>query len=641
MNHYLKFNINCAEYKGNYYGFAMNYSPEHGDSKNFYWKIDENTFVQQTPKIKIEVGMFGRGSVKSDIGGIDADSERENQADNITKAFFDNNNPGKITLTATPTAETQILLWTGCDTVSQDNTQCECSLTADHLISLSFGYKETKLKEGVTLVDLKDVPANISSDMVTLNVTANTGDIGMVSKLAALKAGDVIVGSAGKGFLRRVVSIQKVSDYNYIITTTDVSLEEVIAKGTGVFFKQMTYGDLVQDTSTRSARTGSSFEGIDDSVRLVPSDDPNDRVFKIMIGDPNPHTRASADIGATWKTDDGIEISVNGNVEITIDFEKGCSFNDGLEYFMFIPKIIAKETLGVSAVDKVSTPKDFFKKKIGTIRFSTLYFQIGFLPVFVTPEVEIYVGADATISAKVTFSGEATQTFKGGIIYNRNTGTDMVSSFDYSADFNKPSVKYEGEVKGYVLLGPGMTIYGITGPSIPLKGYLKLKGETQKPFDPCLPKLSLKASCGIEAEYEWNTGLLEKILGKWAPDKIEFVLGSTEWEIYKWEEVGEPDATCVKPCNQSGDSGKDTPETNSYNMGKTSGDFSFSYQTYSQKDRIVLLYDGQTIFDSGCVGTGESKWIHFSGKTDVVTVQVIPNCAGGTGTKWDYTIGCP
>jgi len=458
----LKFNIDCAEYKGNYYGFAMNYSPEHGDSQNFYWKIDENTFVQKTPKIKIEVGMFGRGSVKSDIGGIDADSERQNQADNITKAFFDNNNTGKIKLTATPTAETQILLWTGCDTVSQDNTQCECSLTADHLISLSFGYKETKLKDGVTMVDLKDVPANISSDMITLNVTANTGDIGMVSKLAALKAGDVIVGSAGKGFLRRVVSIKKVSDYNYIITTTDVSLEEVIVKGTGVFFKQMTYGDLVQDTSTRSARTGSSFEGIDDSVRLVPSDDPNDRVFKIMIGDPNPHTRASANIGATWKTDDGIEISVNGNVEITIDFEKGCSFNDGLEYFMFIPKIIAKETLGVSVADKVSTPKDFFKKKIGTIRFSTLYFQIGFLPVFVTPEVEIYVGADATISAKVTFSGKATQTFKGGIIYNRNTGTDIVSNFDYSADFNKPSVKYEGEVKGYVLLGPGMTIYGIS-----------------------------------------------------------------------------------------------------------------------------------------------------------------------------------
>jgi len=43
----LKFNIDCAEYKGNYYGFAMNYSPEHGDSKNFYWKIDLNTFVHK------------------------------------------------------------------------------------------------------------------------------------------------------------------------------------------------------------------------------------------------------------------------------------------------------------------------------------------------------------------------------------------------------------------------------------------------------------------------------------------------------------------------------------------------------------------------------------------------------------------
>jgi len=42
----LKFNIDCVEYKGKCYSFAMNYSPEHGDSKNFYWKIDLNTFAE-------------------------------------------------------------------------------------------------------------------------------------------------------------------------------------------------------------------------------------------------------------------------------------------------------------------------------------------------------------------------------------------------------------------------------------------------------------------------------------------------------------------------------------------------------------------------------------------------------------------
>jgi len=271
-----------------------------------------------------------------------------------------------------------------------------------------------------------------------------------------LKAGDVIVGSAGKGFLRRVVSIKKVSDYNYIITTTDVSLEEVIAKGTGVFFKQMTYGDLVQDTSTRSARTGSSFVGID-GVHLVPSDDPNDRVFKIVIGDDS-HTRASANIGALWKKD-GTEISVNGTVDIAIDFEMDVSFDDGLEYFMFIPKITATETLGASVTGKIETKNE---EKIGTIRFATLWFQIGFVPVFVTPEVDIYVGAEARITGKVTFSGKATQTFKGGIIYNKMTGAEIVSYSDYSAGFDKPSAKAAGELKDYVLLGPGMTIYGIT-----------------------------------------------------------------------------------------------------------------------------------------------------------------------------------
>ncbi len=500
-------------------------------------------------KVKVEIGMFGRGSVKSNIGGIDVNSERQNQADNVTKAFFDKSSTGKVTLTATPASETQILSWNGCDTVSQDNTQCECNLTADHLISLSFGYKETKLKDDITLVDLKDVSVTISSDMITLDVTANTGDIDMVSKLNALKNGDVVVGSAGNGFLRRIVSVQKVSDYNYILTTTDVSLEEVIAKGTGTFFKQMTYGDLIQDTSARSVRSGSQisgFEGIE-GVRLVPSDDPNNRVFKIMIGDPDSHTRASADIGATWKMDDGNEITVSGGVELTFDFETGCSFNNGLEHFKFIPKINTKQTLNVSVGGEISTPKDCCQQEIGTIKFKKVYLQIGPLPVFVTPEVKIYCGVNAKITAELTTGVETTQSLKGGIIYNRTTGARIVSGFDYSGNFNRPSMKFEGETAVYIKLGPGMTIYSITGPSIPLKTYLKVKGEAQQVLSsPCLnPKWSFAATLGIDAEFEWKLGPLEKILGKWA-DKIDldYKLGFINWTPAKWE-IADGNSLCM------------------------------------------------------------------------------------------------
>jgi len=185
-------------------------------------------------KVKVEVSVFGDGSVKSNIGGINFDSEREIEAENVAYAFFDKSDIGKVILTATPTSETQILLWTGCDKVSADNTQCECSLKDNYLVSVSFGYKEAKLQDGITLVDLSNAAVVLSEDMVTLYVTAGQGDTDMIAKLAALKANDVVVGTADAGFLRRVVSIQKLSDSGYILTTSDVALEDVIAQGTGI-----------------------------------------------------------------------------------------------------------------------------------------------------------------------------------------------------------------------------------------------------------------------------------------------------------------------------------------------------------------------------------------------------------------------
>jgi len=199
-------------------------------------------------KVKIEVTAFGRGSFKSDRGGIDFDSERGNLQDNITSAFFEQDGVSKVTLTATPTSDTEILSWSGCDSVSEDKTECEFGLRTDRLVSVSFGYKEAALKAGVTLADLTDAAVTMSEDQVTINVTADSEDTSMAETLAALKSGDFVVGSADAGFLRKVVSAEKVSEYNYILTTEDAALDEVVGQGTGIF--------LQADDPCRSGRRG-------------------------------------------------------------------------------------------------------------------------------------------------------------------------------------------------------------------------------------------------------------------------------------------------------------------------------------------------------------------------------------------------
>lgn len=95
-------------------------------------------------------------------------------------------------------------------------------------------------------------------------------------------------------------------------------------------------------------------------------------------------------------------------------------------------------------------------------------------------------------------------------------------------------------------------------------------------------------------------------------------------------------------CSQVQNAGGDQADTRTVPLGATSGSFSFAYQMYTIKDRIRILYDGGTLFDTGCVSGSATKLIPFSGLASFVTVQVEPNCTGTTsGTAWNYSVGCP
>lgn len=78
-------------------------------------------------------------------------------------------------------------------------------------------------------------------------------------------------------------------------------------------------------------------------------------------------------------------------------------------------------------------------------------------------------------------------------------------------------------------------------------------------------------------------------------------------------------------------------------MGTSKGSLKFQYETYSVKDRIIVVYENKNIFDSGCVGTNGlvSTTVSFSGLSSEIRVDVEPNCRGTTGTAWDFITGCP
>ena len=96
------------------------------------------------------------------------------------------------------------------------------------------------------------------------------------------------------------------------------------------------------------------------------------------------------------------------------------------------------------------------------------------------------------------------------------------------------------------------------------------------------------------------------------------------------------------PCNAQVRPGGDTPETHRVGLGRFSGRFDFLYNTQSLEDRMIVRYEGSTLFDTGCVGTGGTltQTLSFSGRSSIVEVEVIPNCAGGSGTGWSFSVSC-
>jgi hypothetical protein len=98
------------------------------------------------------------------------------------------------------------------------------------------------------------------------------------------------------------------------------------------------------------------------------------------------------------------------------------------------------------------------------------------------------------------------------------------------------------------------------------------------------------------------------------------------------------------PCNAQQVAGGDVPESRTIELGRTSGTFSFTYDTASIEDRLVVRYQNAVLFDTGCVGTNgpRTQTITYSGTSSTVTVDVTPNCrVPGSGTAWAFVLSCP
>lgn len=98
---------------------------------------------------------------------------------------------------------------------------------------------------------------------------------------------------------------------------------------------------------------------------------------------------------------------------------------------------------------------------------------------------------------------------------------------------------------------------------------------------------------------------------------------------------------CEGTCPGGTRSGNDVPFYGSFELGSPNGTFVFSRTHYTIKDQMQVFYEGNELHNTGCTGGTRSVTLSYSGTATNVIVKVTPNCAGSSGTAWNFRVFCP
>jgi len=107
-----------------------------------------------------------------------------------------------------------------------------------------------------------------------------------------------------------------------------------------------------------------------------------------------------------------------------------------------------------------------------------------------------------------------------------------------------------------------------------------------------------------------------------------------------------------RKCDTKAHSGSDGVDVKTYTLGTTSGMVAITFNMYSEPDKMEVYYENNLVASTftikgnnrGFVGSGNGSestgTLHFLYRYHIDQfIKVV--LTGGTGTSWEYTIGCP
>lgn len=295
--------------------------------------------------------------------------------------------------------------------------------------------------------------------------------------LASLAQDDVIVigvsDATPRGFLGKVRSVSAQGD-QVVVETDPARLQDAIQTGRLQASRELGMDDV--------AETITHVEGVTLQGAVVRKGMEAEQGEGFVLGLND----------VVIYEEDGAEVTVSGTLavhptfDITIDID-GFALDELTFGFGTDEGLSVRLDAGVDAV----VGKEI---RLVTIVFAVITIEIGPIPIVLTPQMTICLGAEGKVSAGLTVSVNQDASFMVDLgLRDGEWGVFEESSSDFDFDIPSPEVEVSGRVFG----GPrfAILIYGAVGPFVEADAYMELAASVGG-SPPCL---SWELAAGLEA----------------------------------------------------------------------------------------------------------------------------------------------
>jgi hypothetical protein len=292
-----------------------------------------------------------------------------------------------------------------------------------------------------------------------------------VAQVDGLVADDVMVLAPGPllpdGAMRMVSSVTTGSGTT-VVTTTQAAIADAVTEG------ELAVGDsFTQDDIAETIRSAPG-------VRLVPRNDP-----------------AALAHGSRRRADPrfGMTIAYNvtlgaANLKGSIGFDQSFSLTSdwgvtkrvlgipvwwGLKSIRFASTTTQTTEVGASLEGSLSKQ---VKKDLAVYTFKTKVVWFGPVPVAITPQLTLYVGADGKVTAGISTSVTNVTTVTAGLQWKKGSGWSPIGDFSNTPTFTPPHLFGEMNLRAFIGVELLLKVDFVAGPTAGLEGWIELSANT-------------------------------------------------------------------------------------------------------------------------------------------------------------------